>query len=61
MNSETKLILAIDQVNKVISLIEGNEYQTILNQYLVSVRVELQRQLNVLTNTNVYSKMKESN
>lgn len=57
MTQEEKLTSALQHVNETLNLIEGNEYQVILRQYLISVQVELQRQLNVLTNTNVYSKI----
>jgi hypothetical protein len=48
MTDEVKLILALQQIDNLTSLIEGNEYQHFLYSHLISVRVELQRQL---TNT----------
>jgi len=45
MNEQTKIILALMQIDNLISLIEGNEYQKFLHGHLVSIRVELQRQL----------------
>ena len=56
MNEQTKLILALMQIESLTSLIVGNEYQQFLYGHLVSVRVELQRQL---TNLNHSSKIKE--
>ena len=56
MNEQTKLILALMQIDNIISLIEDNEYQKFLYGHLVSVRVELQRQL---TNIQHSSKIKE--
>ncbi len=45
MNEQTKLILALMQIDNLISLITDNEYQKFLYGHLVSVQVELQRQL----------------
>jgi hypothetical protein len=56
MNDQTKLILALMQVDNLTSLIEGNEYQKFLYSHLISVQVELQRQL---TNLRHSSKIKE--
>jgi hypothetical protein len=51
MNEQTKIILALMQIDNLISLIEGNEYQKFLYGHLVSIRVELQRQLTNLKNS----------
>ena len=56
MNEQTKLILALMQIENITSLIKDNEYQQFLYGHLVSVRVELQRQLTNLTHS---SKIKE--
>jgi hypothetical protein len=56
MNEQTKLILALMQIDNLTSLIEGNEYQKFLYSHLISIQVELQRQL---TNLNHSSKIKE--
>lgn len=56
MNEQTKLILALMQIENITSLIKDNEYQQFLYGHLVSVRVELQRQL---TNIQHSSKIKE--
>ena len=56
MNDQTKLILALMQIDNIINLIEGNEYQQFLYGHLISVQVELQRQLTNLTHS---SKIKE--
>ena len=45
MNDQTKLILALMQIDNLISLIDGNEYQQFLYGNLISIQVELQRQL----------------
>lgn len=55
MNEQTKLILALMQIENITSLIKDNEYQQFLYGHLVSVRVELQRQL---TNIQHSSKIK---
>lgn len=56
MNEQTKLIFALMQINNITSLIEGNEYQKFLYSHLVSMQVELQRQL---TNLKHSSKIKK--
>jgi hypothetical protein len=45
MNSQTKLLLALQQIDNLTSLLEGNEYQDFLYSKLISMRIELQRQL----------------
>ena len=56
MNEQTKLILALMQIENLTHLIEGNEYQKYLYSHLISIQVELQRQLTNLTHS---SKIKE--
>jgi hypothetical protein len=56
MNEQTKLILALMQIDNLTSLTEGNEYQKFLYSHLIQIQVELQRQL---TNLNHSSKIKE--
>ena len=56
MNDQTKLILALMQIENLTSLIKDNEYQKFLYSHLISVQVELQRQLTNLTHS---SKIKE--
>lgn len=56
MNEQTKLILALMQVENLTNLIEGNEYQKFLYSHLVSVQVELQRQLTNLTHSTKMTK-----
>lgn len=51
MTEQTKLILALQQIDNLTSLIEGNEYQSFLYSHLVSVQCELQRQLTNLTHS----------
>lgn len=56
MNEETKLILALHQIENLTSLLSQNEYEKYLYSHLIQIQVELQRQL---TNNNSYSKIKE--
>jgi hypothetical protein len=56
MTQQNKLILALQQIENLTSLLEGNEYETFLNSHLISIQVELQRQL---TNLQHSSKIKE--
>jgi len=49
MKDETKLILALLQINNLTDLLEGNEYQQFLYGHLISVKCELERQLTNLT------------
>jgi len=46
MNEQSKLILALQQIDNLTSLLEGNQYQDFLYSKLISARIELQRQLN---------------
>lgn len=45
MNEQTKLILALMQVDNLTSILKDNEYQKFLYGHLISVQVELKRQL----------------
>lgn len=56
MNDQTKLILGLMQIENLISLIEGNEYQKFLYGHLISIQVELQRQLTNLTHSSKIKK-----
>ena len=54
MKDEVKLILALQQINNLTDLLQGNEYQLFLYGHLISVRCELERQLTNLThNANI--------
>lgn len=59
MTQEEKLTQALEHVEELMNLMDGNEYQTYFYRNLIPVQVELERQLNLLTNTNPYSKMGE--
>jgi hypothetical protein len=56
MKSEIKLVLALQQINNLTSLLQGNEYQQFLYGRLISIQCELERQL---TNLNHNAKLKE--
>jgi hypothetical protein len=45
MNSKTKLLLSLQQIDNLTGLLEGNKQQQFLYGHLISLRVELQRQL----------------
>ena len=59
MTQEEKLTRALDHVEELMNLMNGNEYQTYFYRNLIPIQVELERQLNLLTNTSPYSKMEE--
>lgn len=44
----TKLILAQVQVENIQNLLKDNEWNTFLNQHLVSIKCELNRQISLL-------------
>lgn len=56
MNQETKLLLALSQVEGIIKLMKDNEYETFIVSHLSPILYELNRQL---TNSKQSSKMKE--
>jgi len=45
MDDKTKLIFALMQIDNLTKLLEGNEYQQFLYSKLISVQVELTRQM----------------
>lgn len=45
MNDKTKIILALMQIDNLTKLLEGNEYQEFLYSKLISLQIELKRQL----------------
>jgi len=56
VNQRTKLLLTLSQVEDIIKLIEGNEYEEYFTSHLIPIQVELNRQL---TNLSQSSKIKE--
>jgi len=59
MKEEVKLILALQQIDNITNLVEGNEYEMFLTSHLISLKFEFERQLSNLTGTNNYTKIKE--
>jgi len=59
VNDETKLHLALMQISNITELLKDNEYKVMLYAHLITVKVELERQLSLLTKTNYYTKIKE--
>jgi hypothetical protein len=51
MNQRTKIILALQQIDNLTSLLDGNEYQSFFYSHLISMKCELQRQLTNLTHS----------
>jgi len=46
MDEKIKLILARQQINNLVELLKGNEYEKFLYSKLIGIDVELTRQLN---------------
>jgi|TARA_Y100000015_G_C2361716_1_gene75565 hypothetical protein len=59
MSERERLIIALYQLDNIVSLTENNEWKNYLYNYLSPVKYELERQLNNLTDTNVYTKIEE--
>ena len=59
MNDQTKLILAQMQIENVRNLLKDGQYAGFFTSHLLPIKFEIERQLNNLTNTNRYTKMKE--
>ena len=49
MNEKERLLLALQQINNITSLLQDNQYKDFLYDKLISIDVELQRQLTNLT------------
>lgn len=56
---ETRLHLALAQVENLVNILEDNEYKSFLYNHLIPVKYELQRQLANLTNPSPYLKVEE--
>ena len=59
MDKQTKLILALQQTENIYSLLQEGEYAAFFASHLLPVKYEIERQLNCLTKTNPYTKIKE--
>jgi hypothetical protein len=60
MDQKTKLILAQMQIENVRKLLQDGQYAGFFTSHLLPIKFEIERQLANLTNTNLYTKMKES-
>jgi len=58
MRERERLIIALYQLENIVSLTENNEWKNYLYNYLSPVKYELERQLNNLTDTIDHSKIK---
>lgn len=56
MDQKTKLLLVLQQIDNITSLIQGSEYEFFMRSHLISVQIELERQL---TNLSHSTKIKE--
>jgi hypothetical protein len=59
MDRQTKLILALQQTENIYNLLQEGEYAAFFASHLLPIKFEIERQLNCLTNTNSYTKIKE--
>jgi len=59
MNEKTKLHLALMQTNNILSLIQGNQYEQFMKNKLISLQVEMNRQLSLLTSSKHYHRIEE--
>ena len=49
MNEKARLLMALQQINNIADLMQDNKYRDFMYSRLVSVEVELQRQLTNIT------------
>ena len=59
MTEEVKLHLALMQTNNILSLIKGNKYEQFMSNKLITLQVELNRQLSCLTSTKNYHRIEK--
>ena len=59
MTEKEKIILAQMQVENLLILLKGNQYENYMCSKLCGVKYELKRQLSLLTNTNCYTTIEE--
>jgi hypothetical protein len=58
MTNEVKLHLALMQVQNILSLIEGNQYEQYMRNRLITLQVEMNRQLSLIS-ASKYDTIKE--
>jgi len=59
MTEEAKLHLALMQTNNILNLIQGNQYEQFMRNKLISLQVEMNRQLSLLTSSKQYHRIEE--
>ena len=59
MTEEAKLHLALMQTNNILNLIQGNQYEQFMKNKLITLQVEMNRQLSLLTSTKNYNRIEE--
>jgi hypothetical protein len=59
MDRQTKLILALQQVNNIYELLQDGQYAGFFASHLLPIKFEIERQLCCLTNTQPHTKIKE--
>ena len=59
MDEKTKLHLALMQTNNILNLIQGNQYEQFMKNKLISLQVEMNRQLSLLTSSKQYHRIEE--
>jgi len=59
MTEEVKLHLALMQTNNILNLIQGNQYEQFMKNKLISLQVEMNRQLSLLTSSKQYHRIEE--
>ena len=59
MDQKTKLILAQMQVENIRNLLQDGQYAGFFSSHLLPIKFEIERQLNCLTGSNKYTKIKE--
>jgi hypothetical protein len=59
MDYKTKLILALIQIENVHELLKDGQYAGFFSSHVFPIKFEIQRQIANLTNTSLYTKIKE--
>jgi hypothetical protein len=49
MESKTKILFALQQLENISNLVRGNEYERFMVQHIIPIKVELERQYSNLT------------
>ena len=51
MTDEMKILLALDQIDNIMELVKGNQWEIFFSRNLIPVTIELHRQLTCLQNS----------